>query len=291
VPCRLLNCFQLLSSLSSSLSIASLSSFRSELSQISSLSVKQASLDSVASVSSKSVESEASKNRTPTSTTTTANIAATSDTGNGNSNNNVALVGGVVGGVLGAAVLGLIGLLLWRRNKSTPPTLLAGQQSFIGQQPSSQPITPASMTFSTNSHYVSGPLVTHAAQPRSHPPQLSHLALPAAISPTAGQPSTASQESASSSPGIKMWVENPSTSHHESYGVSASQPRFSPSTEGPVNPRELNPRELYNDAIRGPTFSTAAPVNVPSSASGTWNPPNYAPPYSHAPRRQDPGRF
>ena len=151
-----------------SLSSASVQSVRSELSKsFSSISAKQSSLDSVASVLSKSIESEASVNAAKHTTPTPNELPAnTGDTGNGNGNNsnNVALVGGVVGGVLGATLLGLISFLLWRRTKRVPPPSSAGQQPFV-QQPSPQPITPASPTFSTNSNYVGNSPFAYAAQP------------------------------------------------------------------------------------------------------------------------------
>jgi len=259
VPCRLLISFQPLSSLSS-------------------LSANQSSSQSVASVPPTTLIIDHSP------IITTIHVVAASDTGNDNSNNKVALVGGVVGAVLGATVLGLIGLLLWRRKRGgAPAPLPTSQQPLFGQQPSSQPITPASMTFSAN---ISGPSVTRAAQSRVHPQQPLRLVLPPTNPPTAGQPGTASQQSASSGPAVRPWIEIPSTTHQETYGNPASPSRLSPSSaEAPENPREF-----YNDAIRAPTNFTAAPTNVPSSSSGVWNPPSHAPPY-FPPRTQGHGRF
>ena len=186
-----------------------------------------------------------------------------SDTSNGNgNNNNVALVGGVVGGCLGATVLGLVGILLWRRRAA----------------PASQPITPAtstSLAFSTDSNYTGGPPVTYAAQPGWHPQQSSRLSLPpGASAPAAGHSSISSRQSGSPPPAVRMWVEGASTMRQGTHGRSASQTLSlsSAPTESPVDPREL-----YRDAIRG---SIAAPMNVPSPAP---EPLPYAPAYSFVP--------
>ena len=188
-----------------------------------------------------------------------------SDTGNSNSNNNnnnVALVGGVVGGCLGATVLGLIGILLWRRRAA----------------PASQPITPAtstSLAFSTDSNYTGGPPVTYAAQPGWHPQQSSRLSLPpGAGPPAAGHSSISSRQSGSPPPAVRMWVEGASTTRQGTHERSASQTLSlsSAPTESPVDPREL-----YRDAIRG---SIAAPMNVSSPAP---EPLPYAPAYSFVP--------
>ena len=292
--CQLLISFQL----QSSLSVASIRSAYSDISRsLASLSSSKLSKDSAASVASVLSESIASEDRKWSTRnsplTTTLNIATESDTGNSNNNNNnnnVALVGGVVGAVLGTAVLGLVGLLLWRRKRNgASAPLPARRQPFFGQQLSSQPITPASMTFSANSN---GPPVTHAAQPRSHPQQSLHLALPRSGSPTGGQTSTASQRSASSDPAVRTWVENPSSTYQGTNANPASPSRLSPaSAEGPVNSKEF-----YSDALRAPTYHTTAPANIPSSSSGVWNPPSHAPPSSLAPpysppRNQGLGRF
>jgi len=277
VLCQLLISFQLLSSLS----VASASRASKE------------SVESVESARSESIAKEKGKWSTSDSPlTTTIHIAADVDTGNGNGNgnNNTALVGGVVGAVLGATVLGLIGLLLWRRRRrGASAPLPARQEPFFVQQLSSQPISPASMTFSANSN---GPPVTHAAQPGSHPQQSLHLALPPAGPSTAGQPSTASLRSASPEPAVRTWVENSSSTYQGTSGNPGSPSRLSPlSAEGPANSKEF-----YSDAVRAPTYFTAAPTNVPSSSSGVWNPPGQAPSSSHAPpysppRNQGPGRF
>ena len=268
--------------------MASVQSSYSELSKsLSSLSAKRASLDSVASILSKSSESEASaKHKTPTIEDFPENTSGIGG-GNGN-NNNVALVGGVVGGVLGSALLGLIVFFLMRRCKRVAPPSSAGQRPFVVQQPSSQFITPASPTFSTNSNYLGGPPVAHAVQSRFQSQQSSLLALPGATSPTAGRASIASQQSGSPPPAVKMWIESSPNIHQEAYGGTAPQPRSLPSAppEG-----QVNPRDLYNDGLRGSTYSAAPPMNVPSSASGTWSPPSHAPPYSPAFSKQDPDKF
>ena len=196
----------------------------------------------------------------------------------------MALVGGVVGGVLGAALLGLIVFFFLRRTKRVAPSSPAGQRPFVVQQPSTQFITAASPTFSTDSNYLGGPPVTHAAQPRFHSQQSSLLALPGTTSLAAGRDSIISQQSGSPPPAVKMWVESSSNIHQEAYGGIAPQPHSSPSTEG-----QVNPRDLYSEALRGSTYSAAPPINVPSSGSGTWNPPSHAPP--SASRKQDPDKF
>jgi len=295
MPCRLLNFFQALSSLS----VASIRSVQAERDRsLSSVAARQSSLESVASVRSKSIESAASvasvegkQYTTPrlddSPTATVYGNDNDNSNSNSNSNSNVALVGGVVGGVLGATVLGLIGFLLWKRTKGAPASPPAGQQPFFGQPPSSQPITPASPTFSAHSHYFGGLPVTYAAQPGWNPQQLSALALPGADSPTAGQPSTTSQQSAPPPVAVNTWIERPHTIHQEMDGRPASQSPSLPSspTEGPVVPKEL-----YGDAIRGSTYSVTAAMNVPSSAPGaSGSQPPYAPPYPPVPANKKTG--
>ena len=270
-PYRLLNSFQALSSLF----VASVQSIEAERSRLlASASAKRPSVESVASVRSKSFESELSvasveRDKLATSTFGDSPTTTSGDTGNGNgssssssnSNSNVALVGGVVGAFLGATVLGLIGVLLWRRSRRTP---------------SSRSIPSAtSAAVSTNLNYVGGPPpITHAAQPAWHPQQSSISSLPGASTLVVGQASIASQQSASPPPAVKMWIEGSSTVHQGTYGRPVLQPRSlqrSP-TEDPVDPRGL-----YNDALRGLTSSVAAPLNVPSSASRRLP---HVPPYS-----------
>jgi hypothetical protein len=229
-----------------------------------SASFVEAERSSIADASSRSLERVSSKS--------SESAASTGITyGNGNGNSNTAVVGGAVGGALGAIVLGLIGVLLWRRKRGTSASS-AGQQPFVSQQPSSQPITPASLTFSLNSNYIGGPPVTHAPQPGWHPQHLAPLTLSEGV-PAAGQTSTASQQSASTPPTVKTWIERPPVIHQENYGGSGSQ---SLPAEASVNPRDL-----YRNAVRGVTHPAAAPMTVPypaSEASGGATSP--APAYS-----------
>ena len=281
-----MDCLQALSSLSvaSVQSVQSVEAARSK--SLASVAAEQSrSLESVASVRSKSIESEASvasvqgkPYTTPTGDPSTTTTATTDDSSNGKGNNNVAVVGGAVGGVLGAAVIGLVGLLLWRRNRGGPPSPPAGQQPFLGQQPSSQPITPASPTFSTNTSYLGGPPITYAAQAGWQTQQ--SIVPQGAGSPTAGQTSVASQQSASPPHTVNTWIDRPPTVYQENHGGYPSQSRASPlsAAEGPVDPREL-----YNDALRGSTQAAPAPSNIPSStpgASGSAPPPAPAYPFT-----------
>jgi len=183
-----------------------------------------------------------------------------------NTNTNVALVGGAVGGALGATLLGLIGVLLWRRKRRTPASSPDIQRPFFGQQLSSQPITPASPTFSTDTGYPSGPPVTHAAQYgwRFQQP-LSSVLSEGAGAPVVGRMSTASNQSALPTRAVNSWVERPPTIHQENYGEPTPQSRASLSSpaEGP-----LDPRQFYSDALQGSAYSAVAPVNVPPLTSG-----------------------
>jgi len=171
-------------------------------------------------------------------------------------------------------VLGLIGFLLWRRTRGALATPPAGQQPFFGQQTSFEPITPSSLRFSTNSNYMGGPPVTHAVQPGWHPQQSSLLTLPGAGFPVAGQASTTSQQPSSPPQAVSTWIERPLTTHQEMYGRPVSQPPSSPTEDS------VDPRELYSEAFRGPTYSAADPMNVPSSVSGAGSVPPHAPAYS-----------
>ena len=219
------------------------------------------SLLSVASARPKSSES--------TAVTGTANSDGNS---NGNSNGNASLVGGVVGGVLSAIVLFLIILLYWR-NRRPPPI---GRRPFIGQQPSSQPITPASLTFSMNSNDIGGFPVTNAAQPGWRPQQLGPLTLSGGPH-AAGQTSTASQQYTSTRPN-KLIQRAPDTQQNN-YGGPAFQ---SLPAVGSVDPRGS-----YDITLRGPTHYAAAPVTAPYAAPDAFEgapspPPRYctAPPVS-----------
>ena len=294
--------FQALSS-----SLASVRSAEAERSRsLASVAAEQSrsleSISSVASVLSKSIESEASVASVQGKTYSTPDILRTltgattrtpSDTStsniNTNTNTNVALVGGAVGGVLGATVLGLVGILLWRRKKGAPASPPAGQQPFTGQHPSSQPVTPASPTFSTNTSYLGGPPVTSAAQAGWHPQQSNTFGLvEGPSSSAAGRSGTASPQSASPQHTVNTWIERPPHLHQDAYGGLAPQPRPSPSSpaEGPVDPREL-----YSDALRASSYSVASPVNSVSGVSGSPPPTtaySYAPPVSE---KADLGKF
>jgi len=87
------------------------------------------------------------KKRTHTGTAATTNDKS-------NSNNSSAIVGGVIGGVLGMNALVLC-IILWRRHRGTPP--------------SARPITPTSRP--TNTRSLGGPPVTRAAQAGSRSQQ------------------------------------------------------------------------------------------------------------------------
>ena len=245
------------------------------------------SVQSVASVASVEVERSRSLESVRSQS---SSMATEAPYGTGNSNN-VALIGGVVGGVVGVIVLGLFGIFWWKHKRGSPVPPSATQQSFFGKQPSSQPITPASATFSTNTSYLSGPPVTYAPQPGWH---LQQPTVPQGAR-AGGQPSAASQQSAPLSHTVNTWIDRPSTIHQENYGGYASQsqyrgsqPRLSPSSpaEAPVDPKEL-----YSAAVRGSTHSILAPSNIPSSSEASGSaPPAYpfAPP---APERAVPWKI
>ena len=188
------------------------------LQALSSLSLE--SLASVASESSRSVESVRSKSSEA--------AQATQNAGDGGRNSNAALVGGVVGGVLGAAVLGLIGILVWRRNRaaSNPPPVIppsapsSAQRPFFSQQPSSQPITPASQTFSMNSTRNGAPPVTYAPQAAWNPQQPAPVTIPAAAGSTAGYSAPGSPAPSYS---VNTWIDRPPTINQGNYGGYASQ--------------------------------------------------------------------
>ena len=153
-------------------------------------------------------------------------------------------MGGAVGGALGAVVIVLIVILVWRHKKGarTPPS--------AGQQPSPQPVTP---TFSTNSNYTGGPPLTYAAPAVWHPQQPAVFTPPQDVgSSVSGQTSPPSRQSAPSPYG------RPNTIHQANYGGSTSQPHVSHSTEGSVGPRES-----YSDAPQG---SSIPPMSAPSPA-------------------------
>jgi len=183
-------------------------------------------------------------------TSSTSSEIAETGTTSTNGNGNAAVVGGAVGGALGVVVLVLIGVLLgvllYRRRNAAPVT---------GQRPTSseQPITPASMTFSTNSTFTGSSPVTKPAVPVFMAP----FTLSGA--PAARQTSTASQQPTVKQrilPGRAPVIQN-------NYGEQ--------SNEGSVTPTHLS--------------TAPAPMNVPSSPSdapirGASTP---APPYSENP--------
>lgn len=218
------------------------------------------SLQSIASAHSQSSES----------------VAGTGTTdGNGNGNGNAPLVGGVVVGVLGAIVLVLIGILLVRRRRRARSI---GRQPFTSQQPSSQPITPASLTFSMNSNDIGGSPVINTAQHGWHPQQLGPLTLSGGA-PVAGQISATSQQFASTRP--SRWIQTAPVILQDNQGGPGFQ---SLPTEDLVGSREL-----YGNTRRGqgPPRYVEDPMTVPyspSDASGGASspPPRYttAPPES-----------
>ena len=174
-----------------------------------------------------------------------------------NGSGNATLVGGAVGGVVGAIALVSIGIILCRRNKKAR---LIGQRPLFSQQSSSQPITPASLTFPTNSDYIGGPPVTNAAQPGWHPPLFTPFTLSGGATAT-GQ----------TSPALQQYGSAPLIQQDNSGG-----PAFgSFPAEGSVDPRES-----YGNTPQGPTHS-ATPMAFPHSAfGGASSPP---PRYSTAP--------
>ena len=253
-------------------------------------SVRTKSVKSEASVRTKSVMSEASvRSESYQSEASALSVQATAHTTNpvtteNTNKNNVALVGGAVGGALGATLLVLIGVLLWRRKRNAPIPPPACQQPFLGQQPSASSASP---TFSTNTGYLSGPLVTHSAQYGWGFQQSSSSALSEGVgSPVVGRMSTASYQSASPPRAVNTWIERPSTIHQENNGgpTPQSQASLLSPAEGPVDPRQL-----YSDALQGSTYSAVAPVNVPCSASGTSGSP--PPPAAAYPDMSRTGRF
>ena len=171
---------------------------------------------SVASVSAERSRSLASI--AAESSRSSASVAAT-QYANSSGGTNVALVGGAVGGALGAVVLILVGVLLWRRQRKAPPS--AGQQPYYGA-PSSQPITPASQTFSSNSNYHGSPPVTSAPQPGWNP-QLS----PVTQQGGTGSPRLSHPAQSPSPPySVNTWTDRPPTVHNESWGGYPSQPNI-----------------------------------------------------------------
>jgi len=143
-------------------------------------SISVASVLSVESERSQSVLSVESRSRSLSSAEHSRYIYNNS---NSNGDGNVALVGGVVGGVLGAAVICLIGILLLKHKRGAAASSSAGQQPFYGQQSPSQPITPARPRFSTNPNYIGAPPVTYAAYPGWYPQRPPVLVMPEGAGP------------------------------------------------------------------------------------------------------------
>ena len=225
----------------------------------------QGSLASVASV--ETLESARSK-----SSESTASTETTYSNGSGNAT----LVGGAVGGALGALVLILIGVF-WCRHSRGPP--LTGQRPLVSHQPSSQPITPASHTFPTNSNYIGGPPVTNASQPGCHPQQLAPFTLSGGAT-AAGQTSLASQQFTSTQLNVNPRPQRAPVIQQDLYGGLAF---------GSLPAEEsVDPRESHGNTLRGPTHSATA-MTFPYSASEAFgaasSPP---PPYSTAPTASEP---
>jgi len=183
-----------------------------------------------------------------------------------------------VGGALVAIVLLLIGVLLcWRKllNRRKGGVPLTGRRPFFSQQPSSQPITPTSLTFPTNSNYIDGTPVTYATQSGWYPQQTTPLTLSGGAS-AAMQTSAAPQQSDSAPPAVNTWIQRAPVVQQDNYSGLAFQ---APHAESSVDPREL-----YGNAVRGPAHSAAAPMTVTNSASapagGASSP---APPYYFTP--------
>ena len=210
---------------------------------------------SIADASSRSLESAASTGTTYSS-------------GSGNAT----LVGGAVGGALGALVLVLIGVFLCRRNRGAPNT---GQKPLFSQQPSSQPITPTSQTFPTDSNYTGGPPVNNAAQPGWGPQQFAPLTLSGGVA-AAGQTSLASQKLDSTPP----WAQRASVTQQDIYVGRAFE---SLPAEGSVDPRGS-----YGNILRGLTHSDNR-MSFPYSAAEAYRVVSSPPPrYSSAPPPESP---
>lgn len=235
---------------------------------------------SVASVQTKRPISDASSRSLlsvatarPKSSESTASTGTTNGNGNsnGNSNGNGPLVGGTVaGGIVMIVLVLIIGVFLYRRNRGAPPI---PRRPFISQQPSSQPITPASLTFSMNSNDIGGCPVTNTAQPGWNAQQITPFTLFGGP-PAAGQPSTAPQQYASTR--VKKWAQRAPDIQQSNY----RGPVFQSLPAGGL----VEPTELHDNSPLGPTHYVTAPVTVPYSASdapeGTTSPP---PRYSNAP--------
>jgi len=174
----------------------------------------------MSSVSVASVSAERSRSLASVAAESSRSAAAT-EYANGSGSTNVALIGGAVGGALGAGVLVLVGVLLWRRKRGAPARSTTGQQPFFGPSPSS-PITPTSQTFSANSNYHGGPPVTSAPQPGWNP-QLSPVT-------QQGGPGSSRLSHPAQSPSppysVNTWIDRPPTIHNENGGGYLSQPNI-----------------------------------------------------------------
>lgn len=202
--------------------------------------------------------------------------AASTGTTYSNGSGKATLVGGVVGGVLGVLSLVLVGVVLYRRNRRAS---LTSQRPSLSQQPSSQPITPPSLIFPTNSNHIGGHPVTNAAQPGCHPRQLAPVTLSGGAT-TAGQTSFASQQFASTQPDVNPWTQRAPVIQQDIYGGQA----FGSLPAGD----SADPRGSHGNTHRGPTDSAAA-MTFPYSASEAFGvAPSPPPRYSTAPPVYEP---
>ena len=231
--------------------------------RISVLSVASAESErSIADASSRSSESLASAR------SKSSESAASTGTTDSNGSGNATLVGEVVGGVLGAIGFVAIGIVLCRRNMRAR---LTGQRPLFSQRPSSQPITPASPTFPTNSNYIGRPPVTNSAQPGSRPEQLAHFTSSGGAT-AVGQTNLAPHQSASTPLDVNTWTQRaPIIRQENNEGLAFG----SVHAEGSVGPRQS-----YDNTPRGPTHS-AAPMTLPYSVFEVFEgvatpPPRYS---------------
>ena len=241
--------------------------FQTRISVLSVASVER----SIADASSRLSESLASA-RSKSSESATSTGSAYS-----NSSGNATLVGGAVGGVLGAIALVSIGVILCRRYRRAR---LAGQRPLRSQKPSSQPINPAPLTFPTNSNYIGDPPVINAAQPRWCPDQLTPFTFSGGAT-AAGQISLALHQPASTPHDVNTRTQGAPVIQQDNYEGLTFRPL---PAEGSVDPRES-----YDNTLRGPTRSMA-PMTFPYSAYEAFEgvstpPPRYstAPPVSEPP--------
>ena len=231
------------------------------------------SLLSEASVQSERSIADASSRALESARSTSSESVASTGTTYSSGSSNATLVGGAVGGALGALALVLIGVVvvLYRRNRA--PT--TGRRPLFSQQPSSQPITPASQTFPKDSNYLGGPPVTDAAQPGWGPQQFAPFTLSGGAS-VAGQTSLASQQYGSTPP----WTRRASVIQQDIYGGLAFE---SLPADGSVDPTGS-----YGSAFQGSTHSPI-PMSFPYSAAEAYRDVSSPPPrYSSAPPPESP---